>query len=304
MMATIAEQLTSLNTNLGTINTEVGTQADLIAQIKSVISGNLIEGGGGATAFTVSSIDELPSNAPNGSLAMVKSDSLIGEWEPKGRTVTPINKSFEEGLEFVFVPFIYNHDCYFVGEDKTDELDRYGNQIVFVGDNTYMEEIEFGNVSPSDTELMEYGDSIYFDDCWESMWRIDFLADTDDIAFKEWVRANFNRLSGGYSLYTRENGEWVLLEESTGGSSNNSVDLEALGALCDWQVTIDSNSNATITIINYHPSYYLVCDIIFRGDMEWCDFCVYPDDSSSYDFSRIGSSDITIENVRWSSYEV
>lgn len=34
-MATIAEQLTSLNTNISTINTEVGNQADLIAQIKA-----------------------------------------------------------------------------------------------------------------------------------------------------------------------------------------------------------------------------------------------------------------------------
>jgi hypothetical protein len=35
---TISEQLTQLNTNLDTINTEVSDQADIIAQIKSVLT--------------------------------------------------------------------------------------------------------------------------------------------------------------------------------------------------------------------------------------------------------------------------
>lgn len=47
-MATIAEQLTSLNTNLNTINTEVGNQETLIAQIKEKVESLPEAGSGGA----------------------------------------------------------------------------------------------------------------------------------------------------------------------------------------------------------------------------------------------------------------
>lgn len=51
-MATIAEQLTSLNTNLNTINAEVGNQADLIAQIKEKVE-NLPEAGGNTPSLNI-----------------------------------------------------------------------------------------------------------------------------------------------------------------------------------------------------------------------------------------------------------
>lgn len=81
-METISEKLLQLNTNLGTISTEAGNQANLIAQIKEVLEGNIIEGGtSGATAYTVSSVEELPSDAPVGSLAKVKAQhSFYGEY--------------------------------------------------------------------------------------------------------------------------------------------------------------------------------------------------------------------------------
>lgn len=51
-MATIAEQLTSLNTNLNTINTEVGNQETLIAQIKEKVE-NLPEAGGNTPLLNI-----------------------------------------------------------------------------------------------------------------------------------------------------------------------------------------------------------------------------------------------------------
>lgn len=48
-MATIAEQLTQLNTDLGTINEEVNTQAELIAQIKLLAEDAEVGGTGGNT---------------------------------------------------------------------------------------------------------------------------------------------------------------------------------------------------------------------------------------------------------------
>jgi hypothetical protein len=45
------------------------------------------------------------------------------------------------------------------------------------------------------------------------------------------------------------------------GSSENSVDLEALGALCEFDWSTDSNSYPIFTVINHHPTYYLHADV-------------------------------------------
>jgi hypothetical protein len=55
-MATIAEQLTSLNTNLNTINAEVGNQATWIARIKAVAESLPNAGSGGADLPAIESI--------------------------------------------------------------------------------------------------------------------------------------------------------------------------------------------------------------------------------------------------------
>lgn len=90
---------------------------------------------------------------------------------------------------------------------------------------------------------------------------------------------------------------------SSGGSSEA---LEALGALCEWQVTTDSNSAPMITIVNYHPSYYLHFTVVEYIDGEVDDFyegVVNPDDVHTEGFAQPLSSshEIHIENVRWSA---
>lgn len=51
----------------------------------------------------------------------------------------------------------------------------------------------------------------------------------------------------------------VKVGKAEGGGS--STDLEALGALCDWSMVSNSESEPMVTIMNHHPSYYLICDI-------------------------------------------
>ena len=76
--------------------------------------------------------------------------------------------------------------------------------------------------------------------------------------------------------------------------------LEALGALCDWQVMVDTSSNPAVTIVNYHPTYYLHCDLIHTGDGETYSIVVGPNDSESYLFSdSIIDETVYVENVRW-----
>lgn len=67
---------------------EAPTDEALIAWLKA--NATKVSGVGGATAYTVSSVDELPSDAPDGSMAIVESDSISlyirenGQWVYKG----------------------------------------------------------------------------------------------------------------------------------------------------------------------------------------------------------------------------
>ena len=165
----------------------------------------LVEGEPIPEAYTVSSVDELPSNAVDGSMAIVPSDSIKGIWSLISNSLTPINKPFEEGFEFVRVPFIYSYNYDDLGTPF--EIFQYSNQLTFVGDNTFIEEITASNCDAGDYDNVVFEQSIFYNG-W-LLFTIEFFADTDDIAFKEWLNANFKRHSGGYSLYTHENGQWV-----------------------------------------------------------------------------------------------
>lgn len=163
-------------------------------------------------AYTVTSVNELPTNAVDGSIAIAPTDSLIGKWAPLSENVTPINKSFDEGVEVVSISFIYDRD-YLFDEDTVGEVYQFANQILFVGDNTLMEEIEVSNVSVDNPDISLNADIICVEGKWEKLWQIEFIENSDDIIFKDWVKANFVRVSGGYSLYNREDGEWIYTGE-------------------------------------------------------------------------------------------
>lgn len=90
---------------------------------------------------------------------------------------------------------------------------------------------------------------------------------------------------------------------SSGGGGESSEDLEALGALCEWMVSTDSESMATVTICNYHPSYFLHCNVWAEySDVSFVNVIISPDSCGSvmftdYTFSTINP--IYVENVRW-----
>lgn len=165
-------------------------------------------GGGSATAYTVSSVDELPSNAVDGSTAIVPSDSLVGEWEWKDNQ-SPLD------LSMLNIPIGSDYRVDILGED---DVVSYFTQLVFIhnGDDVF---INFD--SATGTPLYCNGS---FDDSYK---RFDLFTDVRHIAcllgptpfsiddFKAFIKTNCNRLSGGYSLYTRENGEWVYKCEVT-----------------------------------------------------------------------------------------
>lgn len=80
--------------------------------------------------------------------------------------------------------------------------------------------------------------------------------------------------------------------------------LEALGALMDWEIEGGQSSIPTITVQNYHPSYYLVFDLNSSdGCWAWDRCTVGPDDSDSFpmEAALADGDSIIISNVRWVS---
>lgn len=154
----------------------------LLAQLAE----QLKNGGGGtsgATAYTVSSVKELPSNAVDGSMAIVPSDSIVGEWE------------FHETLTID----IFSEISAVYGENYADEF------ALTINDE--MQELELGCMcAGSRTYIYPYDNGVWLEGVSR---RFRFLKDTDDENFKNFLKVDAQRLSGGYSLYTHENGQWV-----------------------------------------------------------------------------------------------
>jgi hypothetical protein len=85
------------------------------------------------------------------------------------------------------------------------------------------------------------------------------------------------------------------------GKEDGGVDLEALGALCEWQVTTDSDSWVTVTVFNYHQSYYLYCYVQLNGTSTINRIVVPPNSSRSVsdDNNLRADEEIVVYNVRW-----
>lgn len=114
---------------------------------------------------------------------------------------------------------------------------------------------------------------------------------------------------------------FMLMVEGTGGMAygiaynvGQSEGLEALGALCDWSLTLDPNSFPIITIVNHHPSYYLHCDVYddignsvldYETDDPFVDgvITVAPNSYLSLYIDGVPKEGnaVLVENVRWSA---
>ena len=94
-------------------------------------------------------------------------------------------------------------------------------------------------------------------------------------------------------------------------------DLEALGALCDWDIMLDSNSRLVVSIENKHPSYYLKCTVTNRTAGNFVDpednsilnntleVTLEPGDIGTFALNapEWGLDSIYIDNVRWTANE-
>ena len=160
------------------------------------------------------SFDKLPTDAVDGSLAMVESDSVEGAWK----------FDMESSLNFDSL----NLHSVTTNAMITVVFTGYNNHIGFL--ESFVFSIESGNISLS--AMSNYGEiPIYYDDMWDDDFPpFKFYGDVYGIEasshgngggsvvieppftieeFKAWLSQNAERVSGGHTLYSRENGEWV-----------------------------------------------------------------------------------------------
>ena len=78
--------------------------------------------------------------------------------------------------------------------------------------------------------------------------------------------------------------------------------IDALEALCDWEVTGNSSSEACVNVTNYHPRYYLKCNCLETVSRTQKDLEVPPNNSNSVIFDDIKLDSIQgiyVTDWRW-----
>lgn len=188
-----ATPLVTIEYNGSTIaELNAGETATLSCEGKKMVSDVVVKVNGGsssgASAYTVSSVDELPSNAVDGSMAIVQSIGYVGDYWLNA-VVEPVPNPIE--LEFI----AYNS---------------------YYGDTVFMAMEMMGTIGNGRTlcysfEIGDESEPVFNDD--ESRWHdgdsfrnIRVLKEPTDEIAKAWLTVNGKKL---IEVYIRENGEWV-----------------------------------------------------------------------------------------------
>lgn len=172
----------------------------------------LVEGEPIPEAYTVSSVDELPSNAVDGSMAIVPSDSIVGTWV------------FNETLNFDHIKLPNNGDWLRVECCGYSNLTNNFDGFAFRNDGGSIIFQAMRDIFNEESDIYD----LYYDGMWDDqmppfeIYRFDGVATLNNEGtsmpdgygsteedFIAWLKANTNRISGGHSLYTRDNGQWV-----------------------------------------------------------------------------------------------
>lgn len=150
-------------------------------------------GDNSASIYHAASVDELPSDAADGSLAIVDSNSIIGTWK------------FNEVLNF---------DALNVSTTTRSSVGLIcGDDAGLLPPSDYLAFEAF----PDGRVDMYLGESaMYLDGGWDDSFEtFTFYTDVQGLSnlnkddFITWLYQNATRIRGGNSLYSRENGEWI-----------------------------------------------------------------------------------------------
>lgn len=149
-------------------------------------------------AYHLTSVDDLPTDAVDGSLAVVDSDSLVGEWG--WNTASPLDLSM-----FNFPTETFTEWCYINGYDRF--LGEAFDYISFVNDNDgFAVRVGGNNLFVNGSWDDTYYKFALYTDILSSDSFLQYLTQDE---FKTFIKTNCNRLSGGHTLYSREHGKWI-----------------------------------------------------------------------------------------------
>ena len=151
----------------------------------------------GAKAYNVKSLEELPTNAPNGSLAIVSITTPIAQFFQFNSEITIPQEFTDTSFYFSFLAH--------AGDGSLLEL----NEIYFWSDG---EGLSYYGENSGVEEAYIVGDGWY-----DNLDIIEPQETPTDINFNSWLNESGSYKDGGnittQKLYTRENGEWLPYEE-------------------------------------------------------------------------------------------
>lgn len=196
------------------------------------------------TAFTVASVDELPANAPDGSMAIVDDgDDTLGAWK------------LNNELDFSTLPEM----------DNEYELDFSSNGIDFISFDLYPNDIGdkngslyFYSASGSTAAYETFGGTYAL----SSAYQFFHINDYPKNDVMTWIRANAEKAK---LVYTRIDGEWVRksINESYGIADGKQQAYDAF-----WDDFQDNGNRTNYqyafayswTDEIYNPKYPIVCN--------------------------------------------
>ena len=188
-------------------------------------------GGLGPIAYEVSSVDELPSNAVEGSMAIIKNNNILGGWYINERP----NIADIEGLNFSFTSIYDNGEVLMlVGW----YIDVNENELTLYYLNDDGDEFEVYTLRQVDGE---------YDGHYWSNYGFRFMTITSipEDYEEQWVRANAIKTK---SLYIRENGEWVYKCEVGGSGGSGGIPEGEIVPEYDGSVIIEKANTEGVSV--------------------------------------------------------
>lgn len=165
----------------------------------------LVEGEPIPEAYTVSSVNELPSDAVDGSMAIVGTDSIVGTWK--------FPAILEKAIDHCYTTEEYQEFPYY--RPLNASWEDLNNGVTVYISSFYC--VEFHNVL-TDPDINYYSNGIELgeeNDCWTydivNRWANPYarkinILEAPEAEVENWVREVAKKV---YSLYIRENGQWV-----------------------------------------------------------------------------------------------
>ena len=242
------------------------------AKLKKMLGG-VSSGGataGGATAYHVTSYTELPSDAVDGSLALVETVSTDAVWKFNDE-LPNLGESFsvwEDGegghvSAFGITYSVYDTEYtkFSIGTHGSDSWGIYG--LYYLNSDTYISNVTYVH-NPSGNYGIAHG--------WVSgeEWKTINVSYADYEA-QQWLEAHATFIGNPKksTLYIRENGEWVKGEDINAGSGggNTPTDEVTAGLKMTWNHLLDTKIvHVQNTWVSKEEESFLCGDLVLPDD--------------------------------------